>query len=265
MDLWEFDAVGTACLLRDGEVTAGEVLEATVARIEAHRDLNAVVIDLFDRARQRTAAGVSGPFAGVPLLLKDACQELAGTPHWVGTAVLHQGKHRSATTTPLASLFEQLGFVIVGKGNVPELSVSSSTESAEFGATHNPYRRGTTAGGSSGGCAAAVAARLTPVAHGSDGSGSLRIPASACGLLTLKPSRGRGPASLPAAGDVDLSGCGLSLCWYAALGTSPPSGMRSRSNPRQSPGCCLACESDYCVPTHCSVVMWIRPAWRPSR
>jgi amidase len=206
VDLWEFDAVGTACLLRDGEVTAGEVLEATVARIEAHRDLNAVVIDLFDRARQRTAAGVSGPFAGVPLLLKDACQELAGTPHWVGTAVLHQGKHRSATTTPLASLFEQLGFVIVGKGNVPELSVSSSTESVEFGATHNPYRRGTTAGGSSGGCAAAVAARLTPVAHGSDGSGSLRIPASACGLLTLKPSRGRGPASLPAAGDVDLSG-----------------------------------------------------------
>ena len=165
-----------------------------------------MVIDLFDRARQRIAAGVSGPFAGVPLLLKDACQELAGTPHWIGTAVLHRENYLSATTTPLANLFERLGFVIVGKGNVPELSVSSSTESAEFGATHNPYRWGTSAGGSSGGCAAAVAARLTPLAHGSDGSGSLRIPASACGLLTLKPSRGRGPASLPATGDVDLSG-----------------------------------------------------------
>ncbi len=198
--------MGTARLIRDGEVTAAEVLEATLARIEAERALNAVVIDLFDRAQQQNAVGVSGPFAGVPLLLKDACQELAGTPHWVGTAVLHQEKHLSAVTTPLASLFEQLGFVIVGKGNVPELSVSSSTESAEFGATHNPYQWGTTAGGSSGGYAAAVAARLTPVAHGSDGSGSLRIPASACGLLTLKPSRGRGPASLPAAGDVDLSG-----------------------------------------------------------
>ena len=108
------------------------LLAVTVDRIGSHRDLNALVIDLFDRAESQLEAGLSGPFAGVPLVLKDACQEVAGTAHWLGTAVLHQERHVSRYTTRLAGQLERLGFVIVGKGNVPELAASSTTEPAEF-------------------------------------------------------------------------------------------------------------------------------------
>ena len=117
-----------------------------------------------------------GPFVGVPLVLKDAGHELEGTPHWVGTLVLHRLEHRSPATTALAATFERLGFVIVGKTNLPELSAGATTEPAEFGLTRNPWAPTRTAGGSSGGSAAVVAARLVAVAHGSDGTGSLRFP-----------------------------------------------------------------------------------------
>jgi len=202
-ELCQLDACGQAELVRRGEVSPAELVSQAIARIEAFNpELNAVIAPLFDRAMERAATGPDAPFAGVPLLLKDAGQELADTPHWVGTPVLHRLGHRSPLTTPLVSHFEELGFAVVGKTNVPELSVGASTEPAELGPTRNPWSLEHTAGGSSGGSAAAVAAGLVPIAHGADGTGSLRFPASACGLLTLKPSTGR-VASAPAAGMED--------------------------------------------------------------
>ena len=191
--------------MRRGDVTAGELVDTAIDRIERlDAELNAVVIPLYDRARAQLAGlgehGTGAPFAGVPFLLKDAGQELAGTPHWVGTPVLHRTNHRSPETTPLARRFEELGFVTVGKTNVPELSSGSTTEPRALGPTRNPWDPERTAGGSSGGSAAAVAAGLVAVAHGADATGSLRFPASACGLVTLKPTRGRVPGSMGAAG-----------------------------------------------------------------
>jgi amidase len=198
-DLAALDACAQAELVRRGDVTPLELVDAAIHRIEAGNPaLNAVIAPLYDRGRAQ-AASAAGPFAGVPMLLKDAGQEIAGTPHWVGTPVLHRLDHRSPQTTSLAARFEQLGFVILGKTNLPELSAGATTEPAEFGPTRNPWAPDRTAGGSSGGSAAAVAARWVPIAHGSDGTGSLRFPASACGVLTMKPSRGRVP-SIAAAG-----------------------------------------------------------------
>ncbi|HEX2849115.1 MAG TPA: amidase [Acidimicrobiales bacterium] len=204
-ELLDEDAHVQAAAVRRGIVAPTELVSAAIARIERENpSINAVVIPLFDRALARAAAPLHGPFAGVPMLLKDAGQEIAGEHHWVGTPVLHRAGHRSAATTALVERFESLGFVIVGKTNVPELSAGGTTEPEELGPTHNPWRHGFTAGGSSGGSAAAVAARWVAVAHGSDGSGSLRFPASACGTVTLKPSRGVVP-SIPAAGQEDPS------------------------------------------------------------
>ena len=202
----EFDACAQAVLLREGRISASELVSAAIERIEAENPvLNAVVVPLFDRALEVVEGPLRGPFAGVPMVLKDAGQELQGTPHWVGTPVLHRLDHRSSATTALAASFQRLGFVIVGKTNLPELSAGATTEPAEFGPTRNPWDPTRTAGGSSGGSAAAVAARLVALAHGSDGTGSLRFPASACGVLTLKPSRGRVPTLAPA-GQADPGG-----------------------------------------------------------
>ena len=186
----------TAAAIRSGLVHEREVLEAAIARIERlDAQLGAVVIPLFDRARERTAGNRgSGPvqlFRGVPMLLKDAGEELDDTPHWVGTQALRRAAHHSAGSTVLARRFEELGFAIIGKSACPELSASSTTEPVGFAPTRNPWDVTRTAGGSSGGSAAAVAAGLVPLAHGSDATGSLRFPASHCGVVTLKPTRGR--------------------------------------------------------------------------
>jgi amidase len=202
-ELWQHGAVGAADLVRRGEVRPGDLVEGALDRIERlDPELGAVVVPLAERARARVAAGVSGPFAGVPLLLKDAGQELAGTPHSVGTRCLREAGHVSPATTPLTARLEALGFVVVGKAKVPELSSSATTEPPGLPPARNPWALDRTAGGSSGGSAAAVAAGLVPVASGADGTGSLRYPASCCGLPTLKPTLARVP-TVPAAGSPD--------------------------------------------------------------
>lgn len=192
----------TAAAIRSGLVSEREVVDATIARIEDLDPLlGAVVIPLFERARERARERTRvradrGPvelFRGVPMLLKDAGEELDGTPHWVGTQGLRSAASQSIITTVSAARFEELGFAIIGKSACPELSASSTTEPAGFAPTRNPWDSTRTVGGSSGGSAAAVAAGLVPLAHGSDATGSLRFPASHCGVVTLKTTRGRVP------------------------------------------------------------------------
>lgn len=191
-----------AAAIRSGLVSEREVVDAAIARIEGLDPLlGAVVIPLFERSRERARVRRDGGpvelFRGVPMLLKDAGEELDGTPHWVGTQGLRSAATRSTTTTLLARRFEELGFAIVGKSACPELSASSTTEPPGFAPTRNPWDSTRTVGGSSGGSAAAVAAGLVPLAHGSDATGSLRFPASHCGVVTLKPTRGRIPQVAP--------------------------------------------------------------------
>lgn len=184
--------------VRRGEVAAVDLVDEAIERIEQQDGtINSVVVPLFERARQQ-AQTATGPFAGVPILLKDAGQELAGTPHWVGLSALRDVDHRSSRTTPLAARLEAAGFVVVGKSAVPQLAAGVTTEPPGFAPTRNPFDPTRTAGGSSGGSAAAVAAGLVPVAHGADATGSLRFPASCCGLVTLKPTSGRLPSTPPA-------------------------------------------------------------------
>ncbi|HEY1830899.1 MAG TPA: amidase [Acidimicrobiales bacterium] len=185
-------AVEQARLLQSGQLSDGELRESVIESIERLNPLvNAVVIPLFDRIG-----------SGVPILLKDAGQELAGTPHWVGVAALRDAGVTSSRTTALAQQFEEAGFAFVGKGACPPLSNGVTTEPPGFEPTRNPWDLSRSAGGSSGGPAAAVASGMVPVAHGSDATGSLRCPAALCGVATLNPSAGRidgiPPAGQPA-------------------------------------------------------------------
>jgi amidase len=193
-DLANLDAIDQAALVRSGEAQPIELVDAAIARIEAlNDDLNAVIHPLFERAR---AAALSdqlpdGPFRGVPIVVKDLDGKLAGAPYHGGNKLL---KALDYTPTQSCSLFDKLeaaGFVIVGKANTPEFGLIPSTEPQAYGPTHNPWNLDHTPGGSSGGSAAAVASGMVPVAHAGDGGGSIRIPASMCGLFGLKPSRGR--------------------------------------------------------------------------
>ena len=204
-----WSATETGAAIRTGVVGVCEVVDAAIARIERlNPSLGAVVIPLFERARQLSRLRPitsNSLFDGVPMLLKDAGEELADTPHWVGTRGLQQSVSVSTQTTELAHRFETLGFVFVGKSACPELSASSTTEPVGFPPTRNPWALDRTAGGSSGGAAAAVAAGLVPIAHGSDATGSLRFPAAHCGVVTLKPTRGRIPI-VPPTGQADPLG-----------------------------------------------------------
>jgi amidase len=200
-DLWRLDATAQAALVRAGDVTPAELVDAAIARIERlNPHVNAVITPLYDDARRQAlhAAALDGPFAGVPLLLKDACIEIEGTPYALGTSVLRDMGYRSQQTTELARRFRRAGFIFIGKTNTPELSAGITTEPPAFGPTRNPWDLARTAGGSSGGSAAAVAAGMTSIAHGGDATGSLRYPAACCGVATLKPSRGRMPHVTPA-------------------------------------------------------------------
>ena len=194
--MWGLDATAQAELVRSGAVSAVELVEAALARADEVAELNAVTVLFADRALAR-AAEVSGPFAGVPILLKDAGQELAGTPMWMGSSVLKEANYISTATTKLAAQLEALGFVIIGKSAVPELMTGITTEPPIGPPTQNPWATDRTVGGTSGGSAAAVAAGIVSIAHGSDSSGSLRFPASCCGVLTLKPSAGRISSRFP--------------------------------------------------------------------
>ncbi|NNE96307.1 MAG: amidase [Acidimicrobiales bacterium] len=193
---WRLDATSQAGLVRSGEMSAVELVQTALHRAEELAELNAVTA-LFGERALATAADVSGPFAGVPILLKDAGQELAGTPMWMGSTVLKKTDYVSTATTELAAQLEGLGFAVIGKAAVPELMTGITTEPPIGPPTQNPWARDRTVGGSSGGSAAAVAAGIVSIAHGSDSSGSLRFPASCCGVFTLKPSAGRISSRFP--------------------------------------------------------------------
>jgi amidase len=196
--LAELDAIAQAGLVASGELSATELLEAAIVRLEAARALNAVIADLFDRGRQQAAAldasgvlrnGGSGPLAGIPFLLKDLGASLAGAPEAMGSRAL-----RTHVATESAWIVERYlagGLVVFGKTNTPEWGNHCTTEPSLFGPTVNPWSPSITPGGSSGGSAAAVAAGVVPAASGGDGTGSIRVPASCCGVVGLKPRRGR--------------------------------------------------------------------------
>ena len=188
------DATELARRIRSKETTAETVLEEAIARIEAiNPGLNAVIHPRFEKARQEVASGAvpAGPFHGVPLLVKDLLCATAGDPYHAGMRLLRDRQWTAQRDSYLAQRFRRAGFVILGRTNTPELGASATTEPVAYGPTRNPWNHAYSTGGSSGGSAAAVASGMVPVAHGNDMGGSIRIPASACGLLGLKPSRGR--------------------------------------------------------------------------
>jgi len=195
-----FDAVGLAKLVRDGEVAPPELVDAAIARIERHNPaLNAVVHKAYDEARA-TAAGAlpNGPFSGVPFLIKDIDLEVAGWPMTNGSAFLKG--YVSARDAELTRRYRAAGLVFVGKTNTPEFGIPATTEGRHLGICRNPWNPGFSTGGSSGGAAAAVAAGMVPMAHASDGLGSIRTPASQCGLVGLKPTQNRNPGGPDDAG-----------------------------------------------------------------
>jgi amidase len=191
-DFASLDATAQAALVQAKEVSPRELVEAAIARIEAlDPQLNAVIHRRFDAALDDAATPQPGPFAGVPFLAKDALCAIKGEPHHVGVRLLREHNFRAPTDSELYRRFCAAGFVTVGRTNVPELCFSATTEGLTYGPTHNPWSLTHSTGGSSGGSAAAVAAGLVPVAHGNDAGGSIRIPASECGLVGLKPTRAR--------------------------------------------------------------------------
>ena len=188
-----FDAVGLAQLVRSKQVSPEQLLEEAIARVE-QRDpaLNAVVNKLYDHARAAIRAGLpDGPLRGVPFLLKDLNALCAGAVTTNGSRFFRD--NMADHDTELVARYKKAGLVIFGKTNTPEFGLNITTEPALFGPTRNPWNAQHTAGGSSGGSAAAVAAGLVPAAHASDGGGSIRIPASCCGVFGVKPTRGRNP------------------------------------------------------------------------
>ncbi len=187
------DAVDQAALVKKGEVTPLELLEAAIERIERIDPvLNAVVIRWFDHARDTARGDIpDGPFRGVPFLLKDLFAGYAGQRITNGNLALKNENVICDADTTLVSRYRAAGLVIAGRTNTPELGSVPTTEPVAWGATHNPWDTRRSPGGSSGGAAAAVASGMVPFAHASDGGGSIRIPASCCGLIGLKPSQGR--------------------------------------------------------------------------
>jgi amidase len=185
------DATGLAALVKKGEVTAAELLELAVGRArEVERAINAISVSDLEHAERALATGLpQGPFHGVPFLLKDLYAFLAGTRLTNGSRLL-EAFVCPADNTYVARC-KAAGLVIFGKTNSPEFGLNVTTEPVAHGPTRNPWDRGRSAGGSSGGAAAAVAAGIVPMAQATDGGGSIRIPAAACGLVGLKPSRAR--------------------------------------------------------------------------
>ena len=187
------DATAQAELVADGQVQPIELVDAAIERIERlDGPLNAVIMRWFEHARQLAGAPLpDGPFRGVPFLLKDLSAHYAGQPLSNGNVALRSAMPVSSTDTTLVSRFRAAGLVTLGRTNSPELGSVPVTEPIAYGPTRNPWSTDRVPGGSSGGAAAAVAAGMVPIAHASDGGGSIRIPASCCGLVGLKPSQGR--------------------------------------------------------------------------
>ena len=195
-----YDALGLADLVRRGEVTASELLDAAMARAsDRNPSLNAIVIDMEKEARAAIEAGLpNGPLEGVPFLLKDLHLLYAGVRSTNGS-VLFQDQVADHDSV-LVERYKRAGLVIFGKSASPEFGVTATTESRLFGDTRNPWSLEHSSGGSSGGASSAVSGGILPAANASDGGGSIRIPASCCGLFGLKPTRGRTPMG-PDAGE----------------------------------------------------------------
>ncbi len=202
MDYGDLDAVAMAAAIRAGDATPAELLAEAQRRADAAAGLGAVV--------QRFVppdANPAGPFAGVPFLLKDLGADLAGQPHTRGSRAY--AGHVPAADDVLVARLKAAGLAIFGKTNTPEFGLSAVTEGVLHGVARNPWDPRLTPGGSSGGAAAAVAAGIVPAAHGNDIGGSLRIPASCCGVFGFKPSRGvmpAGPLRLALPGDMNTQG-----------------------------------------------------------
>jgi amidase len=197
------DAVGTAEAIRSGRMTALEAVDAAVGRAEAVEPrLNAIVTEAFGRARDTARGPLAGPLAGVPTFIKDL-DDVRGLPTHSGSRSFG---HTPATGQgPYVDALEKSGLVFLGKSATPEFGLTSTTEPILSGPSRNPWNTDHSTGGSSGGAAALVAARVVPAAHATDGGGSIRVPASCCGVFGLKPSRGRAvPLGRPI-GPVDIS------------------------------------------------------------
>ena len=204
------DATDQAALVASDQVSASELLEAAIERIEQlDPQLNAVIMRWFDEARATAASELPcGPFRGVPTLLKDLWAHYSGQTLTNGCQALKVAMPVSTQDTTLVARFRKAGFVIAGRTNSPEFGSLPTTEPTAWGPTRNPWNVAHSPGGSSGGAAAAVSSGMVPIAHASDGGGSIRIPASACGLVGLKPTQGRitlGPFR-------DESNLGVELC-----------------------------------------------------
>jgi amidase len=191
----DLDGLGLAELVKSRKASPQELLDEALARA---RDVEPAINSLSqifpDRARSAIAAGLpDGPFHGVPFLVKDVSVSLKGTPTLNGSRLCRNVPPADQDST-IVERFKRAGIAIFGKTTTPEFGIAASTETSLTGVTHNPWDLSRTTGGSSGGAAAAVAARIVPMAHGSDGGGSIRTPASACGLFGLKPTRARNPS-----------------------------------------------------------------------
>ena len=201
------DGLGLAALVARGEVSPAELIEAAIAGIERHNGtLNAVVYKAYDEAR-RTAAGAlpDGPFRDVQFLIKDLGRRVAGWPCSQGSMFAETGP--ADEDSVLVRRHREAGLILVGATNTPEFGIPGVTHSQRLGLCKNPWNVAHTPGGSSGGAAAAVASGMVPMAHASDGLGSIRIPAACCGLVGLKPTRDRNPWDPDELGRV----CGLAV------------------------------------------------------
>ena len=188
-ELLSYDAVGLSDLVRAGELTRAELLEATIQRVELlDGTLNAVTTRSFERAGGQPAPAASAPFAGIPTVVKDLV-DVQGLPRTEGSRL--RSSNISERSPAYIQQLEAAGLAIAGKTNTPEFASLPVTDNELFGRTKNPWSLDHSPGGSSGGSAVAVAAGYTPIAHGTDGGGSNRIPASACGVFGMKASRGR--------------------------------------------------------------------------
>jgi amidase len=200
-ELSQMDATAQAELVRKKEVKPLDLVQAAIDRIERiNPRINAVVTRLYDEALAAAeTVSIEAPFAGVPFLLKDLAASLAGVPMSSGSRWLKQ--YVPDRDSELVVRYKRAGLIILGKTNTPEFGILPTTEPALFGPTRNPWNTSLTPGGSSGGSAAAVATGMVPMAHANDGGGSIRIPASCCGVFGLKPTRARNPLG-PFLGDV---------------------------------------------------------------
>lgn len=209
--LADLDAMATAAAIRSGQLTAREAVEAAIRRAQSLEPrINAIVTEAYERARATAATPLGGSFAGVPTFAKDL-DDVRGLPTRSGSRSF--GQSPAESQGPYVDALERAGLVFIGKSSTPEFGLTGSTEPLLHGPTRNPWNLDFSPGGSSGGAAALVAARIVPIAHATDGGGSIRVPASCCGLFGLKPSRGRtvplgrptGPIEIAASHAVSIS------------------------------------------------------------